>query len=216
VEVGGGAGAAWAGGLRWHVAGWPGWRSFLVRVLVDGLLLVVFCVSSENLDWDCSLRMLVESVKAKLLVPVFLLLLLSSSNKKACARPCPPPINPKTRSRPSWRCRAPTTRVSARSQPCGRHRRAKNAKANIFPGFARPPAAQPAGSLLNARERPSRWSESCAAPRSAIHKSYRARPTILDICPEKVASIEACREHRATDPVHTNTPSKFARARTSS
>ena len=40
VEVGGGAGAAWAGGLRWHVAGWPGWRSFLVRVLVDGLLLL--------------------------------------------------------------------------------------------------------------------------------------------------------------------------------
>ena len=40
MEVGGGAGAAWAGRLRWHVAGWPGWRSFLVRVLVDGLLLL--------------------------------------------------------------------------------------------------------------------------------------------------------------------------------
>ena len=215
MEVGGGAGAAWAGGLRWHVAGWPGWRSFLVRVLVDGLLLVVFCVLNENLAWDCSLRMLVESVKAKLLVPVFLLL-LPELRKKACARPCPQPINPKTRSRPARRCRAPPSRATPAAQPYTRHERAKNAKANIFPGFARPPAAQPAGSLLNARERPSRWSESCAAPRSAIHKSYRARPTILDICPEKVASIEACRELRATDLVHTNTPSKFARARTSS
>ena len=145
-----------------------------------------------------------------------LTLLLSSSNKKACARPCPPPINPKTRSRPSWRCRAAPSRVRPAAQPYRGRSKAKNAKANIFPGFARPPAAQPAGSLLNARERPSRWSESCAAPRSAIHKSYRVRPTILDICPEKVASIEACRELRATDLIHTNTPSKFARARTSS
>ena len=159
--------------------------------------------------------MLVESVKAKLLVPVFLVLLPELLHKKPRARPCAPPINPKTRSRPSWRCRAPPSRATPAAQPYTRHERAKNAKANIFPGFARPPAAQPAGSLLNARERPSRRSESCAAPRSAIHKSYRARPTILDICPEKVAWIEACRELRATDLIHTNTPVDAARARTS-
>lgn len=40
MEVGGGAGPAWAGGLRWHVAGWLGWRSFLVQVPLDGLLLL--------------------------------------------------------------------------------------------------------------------------------------------------------------------------------
>ena len=100
MEVGGGAGAAWAGRLRWHVAGWPGWRSFLVRVLVDGLLLVVFCVLNENLVWDCSLRMLVESVKAKLLVPVFLLVAPGAPPQKASCAPVCPANQPKNQVSP--------------------------------------------------------------------------------------------------------------------
>ena len=202
--------------MRWHVAGWPGWRSFLVRVLVDGFLLMVFCVSNENLDWDCSREMLVGSVKAKLLVPVFSPIVAPELTKAISCAPVPGQTTHNNVYRPLRRCRAAPSRVRPAAQPYSGRRGPKNAKANIFPGFARPPAPPPAGSLLKARERPSHWSESCAAPRSAIHKSYRARPTILDICPEKVASIEACRELRATDPVHTNTPSKFARARMSS